>query len=102
MRLLLLLALVLPNPPTLCLTDPVMDSFTCPNDDTRYYFVERAGCDEPVIVDACGDPPAEDSDDFAPIPPVDPDYDEFDPIGPVDGPGEGPGNAPPVDHPDLP
>jgi|SRR4051812_27830358 hypothetical protein len=92
----LLLLLVLACIPA---EDPVYDSFQCPGDDTRYYMTQQVDCGEPVVVwSACEDPPAEDPDDFAPIPPVDPDYDEHGP-GPVD---DGAPGAPTVDHPDVP
>lgn len=90
-----LFAVLIPRPPTVCLNDPVVDSYLCPGSDTHYYFMRREGCDEPRIeFNACDAPTAEDPANFAPAPSVDPDFDEFGP-----GPGEGPPGAVTVDKP---
>jgi hypothetical protein len=79
------------------------EGHTCPGDDTRYYFemsrtvtsaFPRCWKDAVDIVNGCEDPPAEDPDNFAPTPPVDPDFDEHGP-----GPQEGPPGAVTVDKP---
>jgi hypothetical protein len=96
MKALLLMVILTPKAPEVCLPYPNLDSYLCP-DNIHYVFTERAGCGEPVVVfEACA-VMAED-DDLAPPPDVDPDFDEHSPTGP----GPGPEGAPTVDRPDVP
>lgn len=89
-----------PKPPVVCVDIPEGDSYFCPVSDTRRVFAIREACEEPKLwFHDCQDPPAENPDNFAPPPPVDPAFDEHSPTGPVDGPGEGPGEGTPADKP---
>jgi hypothetical protein len=86
-----------PKPPVVCVDFPEVDSYFCPLSDTRFVFTIREECEEPKLwFQACGDPPPENPDNFAPTPPVDPGYDEHDPVGPTD---DGAPGAPTVDKP---